>query len=55
MKTNMIFAALAYLCLTGFLGTLAYFVPHPDLVLMICLVLALALYDLWTELRIGRR
>jgi hypothetical protein len=54
-KTNLAFAVFAYLCFAGFLGLLAWFVPRLDLVVVISIVLALALYDLWTELGARRR
>jgi hypothetical protein len=51
---NIALAALAYLCVAAFFGVVIRFVPHPDLVMAIFVVLALALYDVWTELRSRR-
>ena len=53
MTQNRLFALLAFLCMTGFFGILLAFVPRLDLGIAILVGLALAAWDLWTQL--GRR
>jgi hypothetical protein len=49
--TNWIFALLAYASLLVFFGIVIWFVPHPDLVIVVLIGLALAGYDIATQLR----
>ena len=51
MTRKRLFALLALLCLVGFFGVVLKFVPRLDLAGAILLGLALAAYDLWTQLR----
>ncbi len=56
MTHDRVFAALAYFCLAVFLGVVAWRVPRLDLAVIVVVVLALAAFDVWTELRArGRR
>ena len=42
-------ALLAFATFAAFLGILVIHVPHPDLVAITCVVIALAGYDAWTS------
>jgi hypothetical protein len=55
MNRKRLFAFLAYLALLGFFGVVLAFVPRVDLGGAVLLGLALAAYDLWTQLRPRRR
>ncbi|WP_274627279.1 hypothetical protein [Arvimicrobium flavum] len=56
MMRNRVFAVIAYLCFALFLGVVAWRVPRLDLAVIVTVVLALAAFDIWTELRArGRR
>ncbi|MBA3447180.1 MAG: hypothetical protein H0T56_06175 [Pseudaminobacter sp.] len=55
MNRKRLFALLAFLCLAGFFGVVLAFVPRLDLAAAILIGLALAAYDLWTQLRPRRR
>jgi hypothetical protein len=55
MNRKRLFALLAYLALLGFFGVVLRFVPRVDLGGAVLLGLALAAYDLWTQLRPRRR
>ena len=55
MIRKHLFAFLAFLSLAGFFSVVLWFVPRVDLAGAILLGLALAAYDLWTQLRPGRR
>jgi hypothetical protein len=55
MTRKRLYAFLAYLALLGFFGVVVAFVPRLDLGGAILLGLALAAYDLWTQLRPRRR
>ena len=43
--TDRILAALAFLVLFGFLAILVWFVPSPDLVIVIAVTLGFGIYD----------
>jgi hypothetical protein len=55
MTRKRLFAVLAFLSLLGFFGVVLAFVPRVDLGGAILLGLALAAYDLWTQLGPRRR
>lgn len=48
---NKIMALLAFVVLTGFLAILGWFVPSPDLLLVIALTIVLVGYDFFTSTR----
>ena len=49
--TDKIMAFVALATMITFLATVAVFVPHIDLILVITFVSLLAIYDFWTSLR----
>lgn len=49
MTSKRLFALLAFLCLAGFFGVIMIWVPRMDLGGAVCIGLALAAYDLWTQ------
>jgi hypothetical protein len=51
MTRKRIFALIAFLSLAAFFGVVLRFVPRMDLAGAVLLGLALAGYDLWTQLR----
>ena len=51
--TDKIMAFVALATLVAFLGTVAWFVPDWDLIIVVVFVCALALYDFWRSLRSG--
>lgn len=55
MTRKRLFALLAFLSLLAFFGVVLRFVPRVDLGGAILLGVALAAYDLWTQLRPRRR
>jgi hypothetical protein len=55
MIRKRLFAFLALLSLASFFGVVLWFVPRVDLAGAVLLGLALAAYDLWTQLRPRRR
>jgi hypothetical protein len=55
MIRKRLFALLAFLCLAAFLGVILARVPRLDLAGAILIGLALAGYDLWTQLKPRRR
>jgi hypothetical protein len=55
MIRKRLFASFAFLCLAGFFSVVLWFVPRADLAGAVLLGLALAAYDLWTQLRSRRR
>ena len=54
MKDNL-FAAVALALLVGFLGIIAWKVPQLPLIIVISVVLLMAVFDFWLELRRRRR
>lgn len=48
---DKILAIFALACLVLFLGVLVYFVPLPDLTIIIGIVAAMAAYDFYRQLR----
>jgi len=52
--TDKIMAIVALLTMIGFLVVVAAFVPEPDLILVIALVSAMAIYDFWLSFRSKR-
>ena len=52
--TDKIMAAIALASMLAFIGVVAWFVPHPDLIGVIALVGALAFYDFWDSFRSRR-
>lgn len=52
--TDKIMAIAALLTMIGFLAVVAFFVPEPDLILVIALVSAMACYDFWQSFRSKR-
>lgn len=48
---DKIMAILGLATMIAFLGTVAVFVPEPDLIVVISFVSALAIYDFWSALR----
>ena len=53
--TDKIMATIALATLLAFIGVVAWFVPHPDLIGVVVLVGALALYDFWDSFRARQR
>lgn len=53
MLTDRLIATLAFVCLAGFLGILAFSVKRVDLGIAVGIGILLVAYDLWTQL--GRR
>ena len=53
--TDKIMAVIALATVLSFMGVVAWFVPHPDLIGVIVLVGALAIYDFWDSFRSRRR
>jgi hypothetical protein len=53
--TDKIMAFLAIATVVTFMGVVAWFVPHPDLIAVVVLVSGLALYDFWDTFRSRRR
>lgn len=53
--TDKIMAVVALVTVLSFMGVVAWFVPHPDLVAVIALVGALAIYDFWDTFRSRQR
>jgi len=48
---DKILAPFALLLFLVFIGFIAVYVPEVDLVIVLCIVAALAIYDFWTTLR----
>jgi threonine/homoserine/homoserine lactone efflux protein len=53
--SDKIMAVIALATLLSFMGVVAWFVPHPDLIAVVALVGALVLYDFWNTFRTRRR
>ena len=53
--TDRIMAVVALLTMITFLGVVAYFVPHLDLIAVIVLVSLLASYDFWRTCFAGEK
>ena len=49
--TDKIMAVLALITLIAFLSVVAFFVPDIDLIIVIAVVSAMAIYDFWQQLR----
>ena len=49
--TDKIMAILALATMVAFLGTVVVFVPDIDLIVVVCFVSALAIYDFWRTFR----
>lgn len=52
--TDKIMAILALATMISFLGVVVVFVPEVDLIIVVLLVSAMAIYDFWQTLRSGR-
>ena len=50
MNRKRLFALLAFITFTGFLGILIWFVPRLDLGIAVSIGIALAAYDIWDQL-----
>ena len=55
MTRKRLFALLAFLCLAAFFGIILYRVPRLDLAGAVLIGLALAGYDLWSQLKPRRQ
>jgi uncharacterized membrane protein YdcZ (DUF606 family) len=55
MSSDRILALLAFALFVGFLGIVGLSVKRLDLFIVLAIGLALAAYDLWTQLRPRRR
>ncbi|MGF1546258.1 MAG: hypothetical protein ACFCUG_02895 [Thiotrichales bacterium] len=49
--SDLIMAILALATLAAFLGVVAWWVPHLDLIIVITIVLLLAAFDFWRSFR----
>lgn len=52
--TDKIMAILALATMIAFLGVVVVFVPEVDLIIVVLIVSAMAIYDFWQSLRNGR-
>ena len=55
MMLDRALAIISILALVAFMGIVTWFVNEPDLWIVVLIVLAMASYDFWRDLRPGKR